>query len=319
MHRPQEIALEAKGPVLVIGSSGVDIIGRVQGEIQPGTSNPSQIRIVFGGVGRNVAENLARLGQPVTLISAIGADDRGDALIAHVTEVGVDTSCVIRSPDFPTDTYLAIVNNRGELQYAMDDMRASKSITSAYLKLHQQLFEEASLVYVDANLNKDALRTAFFLARRAGTPVAADPTSDSLASRLVPYLNKIYMVSPNLTEACILCERPLESGKRRQVIDAARALISKGIKLVILTLAHQGVYYATSETAGFVPAMKTEIVDPTGAGDALSATVVYALLNDIPLDDAIRLGVTAASLTLQHPGAVFPELSLDKLYERLVI
>ena len=89
--------------------------------------------------------------------------------------------------------------------------------------------------------------------------------------------------------------------------------------MVILTLAHQGVYYATSETAGFVPAMKTEIVDPTGAGDALSATVVYALLNDIPLDDAIRLGVTAASLTLQHPGAVFPELSLDKLYERLVI
>ncbi len=305
--------------MLVIGSSGVDIICRVPGEIAPGTSNPSRIRFAYGGVARNVAENLARLGQPVTLISAVGGDDRGEALLLHVQEAGVDTSHVMRSPDYPTGTYLAIVNQRGELQYAMDDMRLCAAITPAYLKLNQRLFEEASLIYVDANLSKEALRAVFHLARRAGVPVAADPTSNSLAVRLLPYLHELYMISPNLSEAGILCERPVEAGKRRLVMDAARALIGKGIRLVILTLAHQGVYYATSDTAGFVPAMKTEIVDPTGAGDALSATVVYALLNEIPLDDAIRLGVTAASLTLQHPGAVFPELSLDKLYERLVI
>ncbi len=61
------------------------------------------------------------------------------------------------------------------------------------------------------------------------------------------------------------------------------------------------------------------MLDPTGAGDALTATVVFSLLNDIPLDDAMRLGVSAASLTLLYPGAVIPDLSLQKLYDHLVI
>ena len=66
-------------------------------------------------------------------------------------------------------------------------------------------------------------------------------------------------------------------------------------------------------------AIRTEIVDPTGAGDALTAAVIFSMLNQIPLDDAVRLGVSAASLTLRHRGAVVPDLSLEKLYDQLVI
>jgi len=104
-----------------------------------------------------------------------------------------------------------------------------------------------------------------------------------------------------------------------QAIDAAKYLVSRGVVLSIITLAEFGVVYATSETSGSIPAIHTEIEDPTGAGDALTAAVIFALLNDIPLDDAIRLGVSAASLTLRHRGAVTPELSLEKLYDQLVI
>ena len=80
-----------------------------------------------------------------------------------------------------------------------------------------------------------------------------------------------------------------------------------------------GVCYATSETSGHVPALRSSVIDPTGVGDALTATVIFGLLNDIPIDDAVRLGVTAASLTLQHRGTVLPDLSLEKLYDQLVI
>ncbi|MEN6394155.1 MAG: PfkB family carbohydrate kinase, partial [Anaerolineaceae bacterium] len=90
-------------------------------------------------------------------------------------------------------------------------------------------------------------------------------------------------------------------------------------KIVVITLGDQGLCYATSEISGFIPAIKTEIVDPTGAGDALTATLIFALLNNIPIDDAVRLGVSAASLTLRHSGAVVPDLSLQKLYDQLVI
>jgi pseudouridine kinase len=88
--------------------------------------------------------------------------------------------------------------------------------------------------------------------------------------------------------------------------------------MVLITLAEFGVVYASTDTSGHIPAIHTAITDPTGAGDALTAAIIFALLNGIPLDDAIRLGVSAASLTLRSVGAVSPKLSLERLYDQLL-
>jgi pseudouridine kinase len=111
----------------------------------------------------------------------------------------------------------------------------------------------------------------------------------------------------------------MEVEDNRQALNAAKCLVGQGVDIAIITLGEQGLCYATSETSGYIPALRTEIIDPTGAGDALSATVIFALLNEIPLDDAVRLGVSAASLTLRHRSSVLPDLSLEKLYDQLVI
>ena len=102
-------------------------------------------------------------------------------------------------------------------------------------------------------------------------------------------------------------------------METAKFLISQGAKVVLITLAEFGVIYATSETSGHIPAVRTKILDPIGAGDALTATVIFSMLNNIPLDDGVRLGVSAASLTLDHSGSVRPDLSLEMLYDHLVI
>ena len=102
-------------------------------------------------------------------------------------------------------------------------------------------------------------------------------------------------------------------------LTAARRLVNRGVEIAIITLAKAGVCYSTQDVNGHVPAVRTKVIDPTGSGDALTATVLFGLVNDIPLDDAVRLGVTAASLVLRHPGTVLPELSLERLYEELVI
>lgn len=307
------------GPVIVIGACGIDLVGRLAGELHPGTSNPSQIRTSFGGVAHNVAENLARFGQPVVLLTAVGADVSGEQLTQQLASAGVDVSMVLRIPDQPTGVYLAVVNEKGELQFALDDMRNSAAITPEYLQEHADLFRQAALLFIDANLPPAAIRKAIALGRRARLPICADPTSAALADRLRPYLPRLHLITPNHTEAGVLCERTIEVSKRRQAIDAARCLVSQGVNTVIITLAQFGVCYATSQTAGYIPAIRTEIVDPTGAGDALTAAVIFGLLNDIPLDDALRLGVSAATLTLRHPGAVAPDLTLEKLYDQLVI
>ena len=182
-----------------------------------------------------------------------------------------------------------------------------------------ELFKEASLLFIDANVPKDTLRTVMSLARKAHLPVCVDPTSVVLAPRLRPYLSRFFLITPNMAEATVLCDRTTPVVGLRQALDAAKCLVTNGVEIAIVTLAEQGLCYATSETYGHIPAIKTTIVDPTGAGDALSAAVIFALLNDIPLDDAVRLGVSAASLTLHSRGAVASDLSLEKLYDQLVI
>lgn len=309
-----------EAPALVIGAAGIDIVGSLMlDELQSGTSNPSHIRSSFGGVARNVAENLARLGQDVILLSAVGADYAGEQLIQRAAEAGVETQNILRVPNLPTGSYLAVLNSSGELQFALDDMRVIGAISSNYLREHTSLFKQASLLFLDANLSKEALRTAISLAQRAGIPICADPTSAILANKLRPHLARLRLITPNHHEAGILCDRQIDASRRRHVVEAAKCLVNQGVGMAIITLAKYGVCYATSETNGHVPAFRTKVVDPTGGGDALTATVLFALLNGIPLDEAIRLGVSAATLTLGYSGAVIPDLSLDKLYSRLVI
>jgi len=308
-----------EGPVVVIGAAGMDLVGRLEGELHLGTSNPSRIRSSHGGTARNIAENLGRLGQGVSLISAVGDDQSGDQILEKLREAHVNVEAVLRVKEVPTGTYLAVINTHGELALALDDMRPIASLTPQFLKQHSRLIAQASLIVLDANLSPAALRTVFSLANQYDIPVCADPTSNTLAHRLKRYLERLFLVTPNVVEAGILCDLAVGPGHRRQAMQAAKCLVSRGVRIAVVTLAQLGVCYATSETSGYIPAIQTQIVDPTGGGDALTAALLYALLNDIPLDDAVRLGVSAATLTLSHPGAVYPDLSLEKLYDRLVI
>ncbi len=313
------LKLDPNLPVIVIGASGLDIVGRLKSEFLMDTSNPARIRTSFGGVARNVAENLARLGQPVILLSVVGEDERGDRLLTEAKIAGINVDHVLRSSQNPTGSYVGIVAPNGQFQCGIDDMRAMSCLTVDYIQQHAHLFKGASLLFVDMNIPRDVLKTIFSIARRDNLPVCADPTSSALASRLKPYLKRLLLMTPNANEAAIYCTDLEKIDNRRKALEAAKYLVGMGVKIAVITLGGQGLCYATSETSGFIPAIKTEIVDPTGAGDALTAAIIFGLINDIPIDEAVRLGVSAASLTLRYLGAVVSDLSLEKLYDQLVI
>lgn len=173
-------------------------------------------------------------------------------------------------------------------------------------------------MFIDSNLSKDSLRTLFSLARRNDVPVCADPTATSLALKLKPYLRRLFMITPNTVEAGVLCGRNLSPTRPESALEAAKDLVNQGVETAIVTLAQFALCYASTETCGHVPAIETEVVDPIGAAEALAAAVIFGLLNEIPLDEAVRLGVSAAALTMSQPGSVLPDLSLQKLYDRLV-
>ena len=315
----RDFAQASSNSILVIGAAGQDVVGRLDADLQPGISNPARIRTSYGGVARNVAENLARLGQPVNLISVVGRDRPGDELLAYTAAAGVDVSAVLHTDLYPTGFYMGVLDARAHLRFAVDDMRAISELTSEYLHLQEELFQAAGMVFLDGNLPEPTLRAAITLAKKAKIPICADPASAALANRLKPHLNKLHLITPNVSEAGLLTGQPFDSSDREAALEAARRLVNEGVEIAIIALAEFGVVYATTESTGHIPAIQTPILDPTGAGDALTAAVLFGLLNDMELDEAVRLGISAASITLRHSGTVYPELTLEKLYEQLVI
>lgn len=313
----------SENPVLIVGASGMDMVGRLmnilpEGAIQAGKSNPATIRTSFGGVARNVAENLARLGQRVRLISAVGNDLMGEQLLQYTAACGVDVSCCLVSDQQSTSAYLAVLSLEGDRYMVLEDMSVLDEVTPSFLKRHKEIINQSSLVFVDANLSPKTLKSLITSAYRGKVPVCADTASPLLARRLLPFLDKISILSANAAEASALCDNMVNICDQNTALQAARELVNQGVELAIIAMAELGVVYATSETSGYIPAVQTQVLDSTGAGDVLTATVIFGILNQIPIDESVRLGVTAASLILRYRGTVFPGLSLERLYDELI-
>ncbi len=306
--------------LLIIGAASIDTKGRAGREPQPGTSTPGTIRVSVGGVGRNIAENLARLGERVVLLSAVGNDGSGRRILNQARECGIDVSHVLiaDAAEHHTAAYLVVLGENGSPLMSIDDMGINRELlTPTWLYRRRALFRDARMVILDANLSPAALRTIFRLAHRYRLPVCADPTTTTLAPRLCPYLPQLTLITPNAAEAEALCGIPVSD--RESALLAARRLVSLGVQIAIVTLGAIGLVYATPQESGHIPAIECEVVDLTGAGDALTAAVVFGLLNEFPVDEAVRLGIAAAALTLQSRETVCPDLSLERLYDQLVI
>lgn len=304
--------------VLIIGAASIDTKGRADQTIQAGTSTPGSIRVSVGGVGRNIAENLARLGEPVVLLSAVGDDGSGRRILQQAGECGIDTTHMLVDSEHHTAAYLAVLDHTGNAVMSIDDMGINRVlITPEYVYRRRSLFRQARMIVVDANLSTATLDTIFRMARQYGVAVCADPTTASLAPRLCPYLPELTLVTPNAAEAEALCGVTVTD--RESGLAAAHKLMGLGVRIAIVTLGATGLIYATSQESGHVPAIECEIVDFTGAGDALTAAVIFGLLNDFPIDEAVRLGTLAAALTLQSRETVCPMLSLERLYDQLVV
>lgn len=303
--------------VLVVGASGLDMKVRPrETPVSLGQSNPGKIRWGWGGVARNIAENLARLGAEVHLLTAVGNDNWGRDLVEQLSALGVDTSDHIISDVNPTASYVALYQENSEMWVAFDDMAVMRQITPGYVYRLRRLIRETDMICIDANIIPSTLETLMRLAREYDVPVCADPTAALLAHRLEPHLSQLALITPNKSEAEALLGTPLDTDDA--ISDGARKLVRAGVDLAIITLGAEGLYYATSEESGRLPAFQATVVDPTGAGDALTAAAAFGLLNDVSPGDAARLGMAAATQTISCKQTVCPSLSFEGLYERLV-
>ena len=304
-------------PVALIGAAFLDIKGRVRRDHYPASSNPGSVRVSLGGTARNIAENLARLDVPACLLTALGDDEQGRQIALRTRAAGVclDDEQLIVAPGAHSGSYLALLDADGQLLVGVDDTEVLRRITPRAVHRWHRPLRQAPLVVADANLRPQTLGVIVDLCRRYGTWLCLDPVSVALAGRIRPHLDAALLITPNMREAEALSGMPVTS--RDQALAAARALQERGPEVVVITMAHGGAVYASPSASGHVPAVETEVVDATGAGDALTAGVLFGLLNDFPLDDAIALGVSMASLAMQSSETVRSDLTLEQVYQNL--
>jgi pseudouridine kinase len=305
--------------ILVIGATLLDTKGKPTAGLEPGTSNPAEIRHVRGGTARNVAENLGRLGADVLLLSAVGDDRTGKQLLTQTADAGVNVDYVLKLEKYNTGSYIAILDEDGKMSVALDDVRVMEAVNSSILYRNRKLFRDACMVMIDGSLTPATMETATRLARQYEVPLCADPSSTRLAHKLHPHLSNLHLVVPNEVEAAVLCGVDYAGYDPDASLEVALLLTRAGVRTTAITLSDFGLVFATSDETGYIPPRYSQIVDITGTGDAVSAAIMFGMINDLPTIESIRLGAAAASLTLQTGDTVVPDLSLDMLYDHLIV
>ena len=182
----------------VIGGVNMDIGGSPFAKLVMRDSNPGVITARPGGVGRNIAHDLRLLGLDVSLVTAVGGDVYGQGILSSCRELGIDLSLARIMPDMRSSTYLYVTDETGDMEIGIADMEITSCITPAHIAAHMDALNSFGAVVLDANLSPEAIEYA---AQSCTAPLYADPVSTAKAVRLLPVLDKLTAIKPNIYEA----------------------------------------------------------------------------------------------------------------------
>jgi pseudouridine kinase len=304
--------------IVCIGGVVADRVVRLAAPPVPGTSNPGSVVSSPGGVARNIAENLSRLGHRPTLVSVIGDDTVGTSLVTGVRAAGVDARGVRTVPSEPTAEYLAILDPDGELVLgvavmAVLDALDASDVEGAWPPGTSTSASGGGWVILDCNPRSDVLAHALARARDdAAIQLVVVAVSAPKITRLPSRLEGVDMLFCTREEARAWLTGPGGRGELPGISDAdlAALLCDAGARRVVLTKGAGGAVAAAAGGAVVeIPSDPVPVVDVTGGGDALVAGTVDALVEGADFAAAVRRGVHLAGLTVAVPGAVRADLA----------
>ena len=298
---------------VAIGGANIDICGAAERSLRMRDSNPGQVGVSPGGVARNVAENLARLGARCSLVAAVGGDHHGDLLVNQGRAAGIDMRPVLRLEGAATSTYLSILDDGGDMLCAVNDMGIVDEIRPEQLERHAPLLGGASVVIADTNLREETLSAA---ASAAGGAFFVDTVSAAKAERILDCLDRVHTLKASRIEVGALCG--IESPTRRQLPRIARELHAQGVRRLFVTLGTDGVFYSDGARHGFEAAAAPAdgVINANGAGDAFVAGLSFAWLGGWSLERTLAFSLAAAGVALSHAATINPAMSLDLVNER---
>ena len=292
----------------------MDITAKSDDAIIHQDSNPSKIRHSHGGVGRNIAENLARLGTPVKLMAPLGVDTFGNELLVSCQAVGIDMNCCYVSECISTPCYLAVLDNQGEMYVGAVDMSCTLPIS--HIAEHQEIINGSQILFVDTNLAQEVIE--FILAQFGEKDLYVDPISVTKARKIKHLVGCFHTIKMNRLEAEVLADMTI--GDEAEEADLRRAgdfFLKQGTKRIIISLGERGLYYRTKEIEIRLPATRLTPKNAIGAGDALMAGIAYCSLHGKDDDYTARFGKAMGEVALLSEDTVSAQVSVAEISERL--
>ena len=283
--------------ILCIGSVLWDIIGRSHLSLRAGSDVPGRITRLPGGVAMNIAMTLARFGLTPALLTAIGRDAEGEELITACGRMGLITDHAYRSPDLPTDRYMAIEGANGLIAAVADAHSLEAAGPRILLPLTDGTLGSADrpwpgLIALDGNLTEGLLTDIAADPAFAMADLRLAPASPGKAERLRPLLNHPHAtLYVNLEEARLLAQSDAATAA-----DGAAALLARGARRVLVT--NGGAASADGHQTGGIliatppPVMVARV---TGAGDTFMAAHIVAERRGADRATALQAALTAAA------------------------
>ena len=296
------------GPIVCIGGSFVDELFYMESEILPATTNFVTASKTAGGVGRNIAHQLALLNVPVELISVFGNDVDGDWLKAISAEAGIQMEASL-TIDGLSGKYTAIIEKNGTLFTGFITNHLTRLLTPDHLEASKDLIKTASWIIADTNLSTESLQWLLTFSKQARIPLIIEPVAVPPALKLKTIdLEGLYLITPNEDELPAICSE--KALTREQQVNE---LLARGVKFIWLHKGKEGSTLYSFNGTITLEAPPVGVLDSNGAGDASVSGFVLAKHLGMEDIDCLKLAHTLSSEVLQVKGAISKNLDQKKL------
>lgn len=303
--------------MVVIGTVFVDIKGFPDDLYIPDGRNAGRVEIVHGGVGRNVAEDIANVELRPRFVGMVDDTAEGAEVLRKLKNHKVNTDYVAVTQD-GMGMWLAVFNNGGDIAGSISKRPTSDAMLRMLEEKGDEIFADADSIVIEIDLDKELIKTVFRYAEKYHKKVYAVVANMSIASQRRDFLQSIDCFVCNAQEAGILFVCDFSGLTPEELCEElSRRVVSARIPSMVVTMGSRGAVYADMNgDKGVYPARKVKVRDTTGAGDAFCAGVAIGLTYGKTMREAVEIGTRLASSVITVSENVCPrflpqELGLD--------
>ncbi|WP_375168641.1 carbohydrate kinase [Sneathia sanguinegens] len=311
----RQYLIKSDPSILVIGACNLDLQGIPNENLKFHNSNIGKINVGLGGVGRNIAVNLKKLMSNVNFITVLGENFYSNKILDDLNIKRINTSDILRVPDDSISMYLSILDENGEMLAGVSDMNILRYLTPEFLKTKEELIKNSEIIVIDTNIPRESIEYIANL-KHGKQKLIVDTVSIKKAAKISNILDKIDVLKTNKLEIEALFDRTFRN--KKEIRQAMRELIAKGVKNIYLTLGHEGVLAMNSKKSLKLPLpLIKNVVDVTGAGDIFTATLVFCTKNELSLSKTAKVSQAASTIKIAQHGTVPENFSFDILNEQV--